>query len=155
MTNIRGELVPDNLRAEALAEYFEQAQWKINNTVEYKQITIDKGPIFEEFAETNTENFTLKESSHDIHRLRNKKTPGPDGVPSELYIWLNEDYRKTLLKHLNECWESESLEDTMNDASLATIYKKGRSDRPGNYRPICPPQCNIQALSNYNSCSTL
>ena len=35
MTNIWGELVPDNLRAEALAEYFEQVQWKINDTEEY------------------------------------------------------------------------------------------------------------------------
>ena len=24
----------------------------------------------------------------------------------------------------------------MNDASLATVYKKGRSDKPENYRPI-------------------
>ena len=35
MTNIRGKLVPDNLRAEALAEYFEQVQWKVNDTEEY------------------------------------------------------------------------------------------------------------------------
>ena len=72
----------------------------------------------------NTENITLKELNHAIHRLKNKKTPGPDGIPSELYKWLKEDNRKTLLKHLNECWESESLEDTMHDANFATIYKK-------------------------------
>ena len=130
MTNIRGELVPDNLRAEALAEYFEQVQWKVNETEEHKQIEIDKEPIFEDCAEMNTENITPKGLNHAIHRLKNKKTPGPDGVPSELYKWLNEDNRKTLLKHLHECWGSESLEDAMNDASLATTYKKGRSDRP-------------------------
>ena len=97
---------------------------------------LTKNLIVEECAEKNTENITLKELSHAIHRFKNKKTPGPDGTPSELYKWLNEDNRKTLPKHLNECWESESLEDTMNDASLATIYKKGRSDRPENSRPI-------------------
>ena len=84
----------------------------------------------------NTGHITLKELKHAIHRLKNKKAPGPDGVPSELCKWPNADNRKILLKHLNEYWESESLEDTMNDASLATIYKKGRSDRPENYRPI-------------------
>ena len=42
MTNIRGELVPDNLRAEALAEYFEQIQWKVNDTEDYKQIETDR-----------------------------------------------------------------------------------------------------------------
>ena len=60
----------------------------------------------------NTDNITLKELNHPLHRFKNKKTPGPDGVPSELYKWLNEDSRQTLLKHLNECWESEPLEDT-------------------------------------------
>ena len=44
MTSIRGEFVPDNLRAEALAEYDEQVQWKVNDTEEYKQTEIDKEP---------------------------------------------------------------------------------------------------------------
>ena len=136
MTNIRGELVPDSLRAQALAEYFEQVQWELNDAEEYKHIGIDKEPIFEECAEMNTESITLKELNHAIHRLKNKKAPGQDGIPSELYKRLNEDNRKTLLKRLNECWESETLEDTMHDASLATICKKGRSDKPENYRPI-------------------
>ena len=42
MTNIRGELVPDNLRAEALAEYFEQVQWKVNDTEENKYIETER-----------------------------------------------------------------------------------------------------------------
>ena len=76
-------------------------------------------------------------------RPKNKKTPAPDGVPSEL----NEDNRQTLLKHLNGCWESEPLEDTMNDASLATISKKGRSDRPENCRPIAPLNVTYKFLA--------
>ena len=82
MTNVRGELVPDNLRAEALAEYFEQAQWKINDTEEYKQITIDKEPIFGECSEMNIGHITLEEFNHAIHRFKNKETTGPDGLPS-------------------------------------------------------------------------
>ena len=73
MTNIRGELVPDNLRAEALAEYFEQVQWKVNDTEEYEQIEIDKEPIFEECAQMNTENITRKKLNHAIHRLKTKR----------------------------------------------------------------------------------
>ena len=82
MKHIRGELVPDNLRAEALAEYFEQAQWKINDTEEYKQITIDKETIFVECSEMNRGLITLEELNHAIHRLTKNKTPGPDGLPS-------------------------------------------------------------------------
>ena len=62
-----------------------------------------------------------RQHHHGRTKLRN---PQPDGLPSELYKWLNEDNRNILLKHLNTCWESESLEDSMNSASLATIYKK-------------------------------
>ena len=35
----------------------------------------------------------------------------------------------------------------MNDASLATIYKKRRSDRPGNYRPIALPSVTYTILA--------
>ena len=136
MTNVRGELVPDSLRAETLAEYFEQVQCQTSDTEEYKQANIDTEPIFEDCPDTNTGHIAVEESNHAIHRVNNKKTPGPDGLPSELYKWLNKDNRKALLQHLKECWESESLEDSMNDAVIATIYKKGRTDRPENYRPI-------------------
>ena len=50
--------------------------------------------------------------------------PGPDGLPSELYKWLDEENRTTLLGHLKKCWDTQALEDCMNDANLATIYKK-------------------------------
>ena len=131
-----GELVPDNLRAEAQAEYFEQVQWKLNDAEGYKQINIDTEPIFEDCSDMKTGHITIEELNVAINRLKNKKTPGPDCLPSELYKWLNEDNRNILLKHLNECWESESLEDNVNKANLATIYKKGRTDRPENYNPI-------------------
>ena len=72
----------------------------------------------------------------DQRTREQKRTPGPEGLPSELYRWLDEDNRSTPLKHWSECWESESLEDNMNKANLAAIYKKGHTDRPDNYRPI-------------------
>ena len=42
-----GNLVPDNKRAEAQADYYEQVQWKPNEAEEYKQIVIDTQPIYE------------------------------------------------------------------------------------------------------------
>ena len=130
MTNVRGELVPDSLRAETLAEYFEQVQCQTSDTEEYKQANIDTEPIFEDCPDTNTGHIAVEESNHAIHRVNNKKTPGPDGLPSELYKWLNEDNREVFLKRLNECWEPETLEDSMNDANIATIYKRtNRSPR--------------------------
>ena len=80
--------------------------------------------------------FFMEEMNFAISRLKNNKAPGPDGLPSELFKWLNEINRNTLLRHINKCWDTETLEDCMNDANLATIYKKGPTDRPENYRPI-------------------
>ena len=37
---------------------------------------------------------------------------------------------------LNRCWEEEELFEEMNQADLAVIYKKGKTDKPDNYRPI-------------------
>ena len=71
-----------------------------------------------------------------MHRLKINKAHGPNGLPSEPYKWLNEDNRSTLLRHLNTCWESEALDNGMNDANLATIYKKGHTDRPAHYSLI-------------------
>ena len=35
----------------------------------------------------------------------------------------------------------------MNDANIATIYKKGRTDRPENYRPIALPNVTYKLLA--------
>ena len=81
-----GEIVPDNLRAEAQAKYLQQ----INDSEEYKQINIDTGPIFEECSDMKAGHITVEELNLAINRFNNKKTPGPDGLPSE-HKWLNGD----------------------------------------------------------------
>ena len=131
-----GNLVPDNKRAATQADYYEKVQWKPNESDEYKNIVMNAQPIFEEADSMNTSHITMEELNFAISRLKNNKAPGPDGLPSELFKWLNEESRNELLKHLNDCWDTETLEDCMNDANLATIYKKGPTDRPENYRPI-------------------
>ena len=72
----------------------------------------------------NTGIITLDELNFAIARLKSNKAPGPDGLTAELYKWLDEENRTTLLRNLNKCWETEALEDCMNDADLATICKK-------------------------------
>ena len=131
-----GNFEPDNKRSEAQADYYEKTQWKPNETEQIKQIVIDTQPIYEENENMNTGIITLDGLNFAIARLESNKAPGPDGLPSELYKWLDEGNKTTLLRHLNKWWETEAVEDCMNDANLATIYKKGPTDRPANYRPI-------------------
>ena len=132
-----GNLVPDSKRAEAHADYvLRKIEWKPNETEEYKQIVIDTQPIYEEIENMNTGRIILDELNFAVARLKSNTAPGPDGLPSELYKWLDEENRTTLLRHLKKCCDTETLEDCMNDANLATIYEKGATDRPENYRPI-------------------
>ena len=37
---------------------------------------------------------------------------------------------------LNKCWEEEELFEERNQADLAVIYKRGKTEQPENYRPI-------------------
>ena len=37
---------------------------------------------------------------------------------------------------LNKCWEEEELFEEMDQADLGAIYKKGKTEKPENYRPI-------------------
>ena len=103
-----GNLVPDNGRSEAQADNYEKVQWKHNETEEYKQIVIDTQPIYEECENMNTGFITLDELNFAIARLKSNKAPGPDGLPAELYKWLDEENRTTLLRHLNKCWETDT-----------------------------------------------
>ena len=81
------------------------------------------------------DSFTKEELNEAISRLRNNKTPGPNGVTSELIKLLNEEARGKLLELL-KCWEEEELFEEMNQADLAIIYKKRKTEKPENYRPI-------------------
>ena len=87
-------------------------------------------------VEVETEEITMKELDAANRKLKNKKAPGPDFVPSELFKWLDEQSRKAILETLNECWRNETLISDVNDARLAIKYKKGGTDLPQNYRPI-------------------
>ena len=66
---------------------------------------------------------TKEELDKAINILKNNKTPGPNGVTSELIKLLGEEAREKILELLNKCWEGEELFEEMNQADLAVIHK--------------------------------
>ena len=78
----------------------------------------------------------MQELNEAIKKMKNNKAPGPDGIPAELYKWLDEESRKCILNELNKCWINESIIKDIDDAKLAIVYKKGNTELPQNYRPI-------------------
>ena len=124
------------MRPDTFADYFEKVQWARNEQIDQqRQEAPDSEPIYDTEAEVKQDSFTKEERNEAISRLKNNKTPGPNGVTSELIKLLDEEARGKLLELLNRCWEEELFED-MNQAGLAVIYKKGKTEQPENYRPI-------------------
>ena len=70
-----GNLVPDNKRAEAQADYYGKVKWKPNETEEYKQIVIDTQPIYEEIENMKTGRITMDELNFAVARLKTTKHP--------------------------------------------------------------------------------
>ena len=64
------------------------------------------------------------------------KRPGPDGIPMEFYKWLNEEMKLEVLDILNLIWRNNWFLETMEEANVVTLYKKGNVEDPANYRPI-------------------
>ena len=71
-----------------------------------------------------------------LKKFKNKKSPGPDGVPVEFFKWLDDENLIYIMEILNACWSQEVLPHEMEVANVITLFKKGKVDNPANYRPI-------------------
>ena len=123
LKNERGELVNDRMRPDTFADYFEKVQWARNNEIDQQR---QEAPDIEAISDTEAEvkqgSFTKEELDEASSRLKNSKTPGPNGVTAELVKLLDVEARGKLLELLNKCWEEEELFEEMNQADLAVIY---------------------------------
>ena len=124
------------MRPDTFADYFEKVQWARNEQIDQqRQEAPDPEPIYDTEAEVKQYSFTKEELNETISILKSNKTPGPNGVTSELIKLLDEEARGKLLELLNRCWEKEELFEDMNQADLAVIHKKDKTEQPENYRP--------------------
>ena len=85
---------------------------------------------------SNHHHRTSQEVSEAIRASAPNKAPGPDGIPIELYKFLDEDNVKTLARILNQMWTEESYPTDFTCAEVVSIFKKGDTALPQNYRPI-------------------
>ena len=100
------------MRPDTFADYFGKVQWARNNDIDQqRQEAPDLEPIYDTGAEVKQDSFTKEELNEAISRLKNNKTPGPNGVTSELIKLLDEEARGKLLELSNECWEEELFDN--------------------------------------------
>lgn len=132
MSHKDGRIAKSNEKPEILAEYFGDTQWKKPSP----QTEVRSRMIFNETSDIKTRRFDMTELINILKKLKNSKSPGPDGIPVEFFKWLNAENLELLLEILNACWEFETIPSEMELANVITLYKKGKVDDPANYRPI-------------------
>ena len=73
-----------------------------------------------------------------ISKLKNKKAPGSDQIPPEIWkaIMQDDDALQVLVQLCNQCWISGTIPNSWHKASVVTIFKKGNATDMNNYRPI-------------------
>jgi len=64
------------------------------------------------------------------------KSMGPGGIHPRVLRELAEELAKPLSIIYQQSWPTGEVSDDWRITSVITIYKKGRKEDPGNYRPV-------------------
>lgn len=126
--------MPVDRYAEKAAEYLSESQWAKNNELPPRKT--NPTTFHENRNNIKDEPFHIKELNFVCHKLKTNKSPGPDLVVNELIMWTDTENRKKLLVSFNNLFHQQQLEESLNLANVASIYKKGDSSNLANYRPI-------------------
>lgn len=79
---------------------------------------------------------TLDDLTRALHASPHNKTPGIDGLPAEFYTAFWPLLGPVLLNVLHEAITLERLPDSMRQAVLVLLHKKGDPSSCSNYRPL-------------------
>ena len=139
-----GTVCASNERPDILADHFEHKQWGIDETRERdtpkanipRCMSSSGRTYIKEAATVVTGYITIEEIRISIRKMKNNRSPGPDGIPVGFFKLLDDDGLELIRNILNNCWENEIMPDEMELAELVTLYKKGNVEDPANYRPI-------------------
>ena len=89
-----------------------------------------------------TSDFTMADLSDAIKRLKNKKSPGKDGVCNEMIKHLGLSARNKLLELFNLSWKSGIFPSAWKEAVIIPVLKKGKDPKKKtSYRPISLLSC--------------
>ena len=88
------------------------------------------------------EDFTLAEMNKSLHKLKKRKSPGPDGIHNEMLQHLGNSGKRTLLQFFNLTWKTGKLPLTWKNAVIKPVLKKGKpAEDVKSYRPISLTSC--------------
>jgi hypothetical protein len=133
LRDMSGNLVDSSARADTMADYLEKIQWCVcfadvvpRTSVAKKELAISVAPM------------SLSEIRKVVKRLRTSKAAGGDDVPPELWqaLWHHDGALEILRELCDECWSRKEIPETWRQATVVSLFKKGDTSLPQNYRPI-------------------
>ena len=80
-------------------------------------------------------------------KLKKWKSPCPDGISSEFYIFFFEKVKEPLSKTLNYIYQNNKLNEQFTKGVVTLVHKKGDPSKIENYRPITLLNCDYKLLS--------
>ena len=73
--------------------------------------------------------FDMDELKLVIKKLKNNKSPGPDGMPTDFFKYMNDECLEIVLEVLNDCWKKEIMPSELELAELVTLYEKKETSK--------------------------
>ena len=113
-----------------------KGRWK--EFVEELYTNSDKSPhpTIEVLPDSKEPNILLEEVQQAINKLGNNKSPGADGIPSELIKSSGEAGTEALWTLCNKIWDTGEWPEDWVSSVFVTIHKKGDLTNCDNYRTI-------------------
>ena len=110
------------------AEYYRDLLNKARQHIDGRDEPLTKGPLHE---------VTCEEVERQLNKMKNGKSCGPDGIPTEALKHLGDWGVRQLTKIFNAILQSGKMQDELRESTITPIYKdKGDHMNCSNYRRI-------------------
>ena len=99
-----------------------------------------KNIFFEKNNSYNTELITLEEIQRYLKQCKRRKSPGPDEIPLEFLMEMNQSNLCEVMWILNKWWKEEDIPDEELKARVVMIHKKRLHQRHRQLQTHIPPK---------------